>query len=183
MKYEMILNGGKSIEEQAAHGYVVVSFKPRGFWNDVITVRFKRGCSLLETEGSNWEYELTWNSGDRRRDVVADDVEATTNFIVALEAAKALIVEHFIPEKLEAAYQAEVERKKDVALAAAADEIERLRGILRRAYDCLPDMPAVCCQTVQLAVESAWRSCVYCGSDLVDDPRVAHPYCSGCGAS
>lgn len=69
------------------------------------------------------------------------------------------------------------------ALLAAADEIERLRGILRRAYDCLPDMPAVCCQTVQLAVESAWRSCVYCGSDLVDDPRVAHPYCSGCGAS
>lgn len=32
-------------------------------------------------------------------------------------------------------------------------ELARLQGVLRRAADCLPDMPAVCCQAVQLTVE------------------------------
>jgi hypothetical protein len=38
-------------------------------------------------------------------------------------------------------------------LMMARAEAQRLRVILRQAYDCLPDMPAVCCQTVQLAVD------------------------------
>lgn len=33
-------------------------------------------------------------------------------------------------------------------------EVTNLRGILRHAYDCLPDMPLVCCQTVKNAVEA-----------------------------
>lgn len=38
-------------------------------------------------------------------------------------------------------------------LALARAEAQRLKAILNNAYNCLPDMPSVCCQTVQLAVE------------------------------
>ena len=38
-------------------------------------------------------------------------------------------------------------------LALVRAEAQRLRTVIRMAADCLPDMPAVCCQTVQLAVE------------------------------
>lgn len=38
-------------------------------------------------------------------------------------------------------------------LARSRAEVQRLRSVLTHAYNCLPDMPSVCCQTVQLAVE------------------------------
>lgn len=45
-------------------------------------------------------------------------------------------------------------RRLQAAIAEVTAERNELQAVLCRAYDCLPDMPAVCCQTVQIAAEA-----------------------------
>jgi hypothetical protein len=47
----------------------------------------------------------------------------------------------------------EVIDRQGTEIDLARAEAQRLRTVIRMAADCLPDMPAVCCQTIQLFVE------------------------------
>jgi hypothetical protein len=47
----------------------------------------------------------------------------------------------------------EVIDRQGTEIDLARAEAQRLRTVIRMAADCLPDMPSVCCQTIQLFVE------------------------------
>jgi len=47
----------------------------------------------------------------------------------------------------------EVIDRQATEIDLARAEAQRLRTVIRMAADCLPDMPSVCCQTIQFFVE------------------------------
>jgi hypothetical protein len=58
-----------------------------------------------------------------------------------------------VNNELEMAEVREALARVEGELVLARAEAQRLRTVIMHAYHCLPDMPSVCCQTIQLAVE------------------------------
>lgn len=113
---------GQDVLAQAAQGYVSIGYKPHGFWSDVITVRFKRDWS----EEGKWTREISWSSGGRDPEELADDFDAMEEFIKALTDAKQFVKENFIPEALEEAYQSAVRAREESAAAIVAEHRARV---------------------------------------------------------
>ncbi len=120
----------ETIDSMARQGYICVPFRVFGYWShDPITLYVQR--KWFGKEGT-WEAALSHSSGGRDTDQVENDLDAATNFgvamIIAAGEGKRLAVnvtryEKLYAEQLAIEREAEAAKQRDVEAQIASDGI------------------------------------------------------------
>ena len=118
-----------NLEEMGARGRGHVAVKVQGYWSqDPITIYVRRESPNWRNESMyEWQVDISHSSCGRDKDVVASDIDAATNFGMALIAAGAearvILAQH---ETIERAYQAQREVNRQERAVVEAQRQERI---------------------------------------------------------